>query len=138
AAPGGGAARRDDRRSGGVARRKARWRGRSRAVSQAHPPRSFAMRLYRLSYAALLLSLPVILAAQPVGKARYGGWGVDLKDMDTGVEAGDGFFRYVQVHLVKASGMESDKALAVDHYDVGVAIRVELRELLLHVGAAQT
>ena len=94
------------------------------------------MRLYRLSYAALLLSLPVILAAQPVGKARYGGWGVDLKDMDTGVKPGDDFFRYVEGHWLKTADIASDKARAGYNYDLPDATEIEVRDLVQQAGAA--
>jgi len=94
------------------------------------------MRLRRLSYAVLLLSLPVMLAAQPAAAPRYGPWGVDLKDMDTSVKPGDDFFRYVEGHWLKTAEIQSDKARAGYNYDLPDATEIEVRGLVEQAGAA--
>jgi endothelin-converting enzyme/putative endopeptidase len=48
-------------------------------------------------------------AAQPAGKARYGGWGVDLAARDLSVKPGDDFWRYANATWIRANPIPADR-----------------------------
>ncbi|HEV2867610.1 MAG TPA: M13 family metallopeptidase, partial [Allosphingosinicella sp.] len=48
-------------------------------------------------------------AAQAAGKARYGGWGVDLEGRDLAIKPGDDFYRYANAAWFRAHPIPADR-----------------------------
>ena len=96
------------------------------------------MRFRRLSYAALLLAMPTILAAQPAGKPRYGTWGVAIEDMDPRVKPGDDFFEFAEGTWLRNHPIPADKTGAGYNYELPDEIELEVRKMVEGVTAQPT
>ncbi len=64
-----------------------------------------------LAGAAPILAQPAATtpAAQPAGKARYGGWGVDLDARDPSIRPGQDFWRYANNRWFQANPIPADR-----------------------------
>src|SRR3954453_15756123 len=65
------------------------------------------------------------LAAAP----RYGGWGLELQDMDPSVKPGDGFFQYAEGTWLKNHPIPADKTAAGYNYDLPDEIELQVRKM---------
>ena len=66
------------------------------------------------------------IAAAP----RYGAWGLELKDMDTSVKPGDGFFEYAEGTWLKNHPIPADKTAAGYNYDLPDEIELQVRKMV--------
>src|SRR3954462_13908751 len=82
---------------------------------------------------AVALSVPA-LAAGP----RYGGWGLELQDMDPSVKPGDGFFRYAEGTWLKTHPIPADKTAAGYNYDLPDEIELQVRKMVEDAAAHPT
>ena len=88
------------------------------------------MRFCHLSFAALLVSVPVVLIAQPAGKPRYGTWGVATGDMDPKVKPGDDFFEFAEGTWLRNHPIPADKTGAGYNYELPDEIELEVRQMV--------
>lgn len=77
-----------------------------------------------------LSSLPALLAAQDAPKAHYGGWGVDLADMDRSVKPGDDFYAYAEGTWLRDHPIDADKVGAGYNYDLPDTAELQVRKIV--------
>src|SRR4029079_12145120 len=74
------------------------------------------------------------LAAGP----RYAPWGLELKDMDTSVKPGDGFFHYAEGTWLKSHPIPADKTAAGYNYDLPDEIELQVKKMVMDAAAHPT
>ena len=96
------------------------------------------MRRSALLAAGLLAAMPAFLVAQTAKHPRYGGWGLDLADMDRSVKPGDDFFAYVEGTWLKNHPIPADKVGAGYNYDLPDEIEGQVRTIVEQSAAHPT
>ena len=92
------------------------------------------MRFRYLLLAGTLAATAPALAAGP----RYAPWGLELKDMDTSVKPGDGFFQYAEGTWLKNHPIPADKTAAGYNYDLPDEIELQVRKMVEDAAANPT
>ena len=93
------------------------------------------MKFKTLSLAAASLLAVAIPAAAQTGKAAYGTWGVEMKDMDPSVKPGDDFFEYAEGSWLKNHPIPADKSRAGYNYELPDEIELQVRKMVEDVSA---
>src|SRR3954464_3246993 len=88
---------------------------------------------YLLLAGALTGAVPALAAAP-----RYGGWGLELKDMDRSVKPGDGFFQYAEGTWLKTHPIPADKSRAGYNYELPDEIEQQVKQMVESVTAKPT
>jgi len=88
---------------------------------------------YLLLAGALVGAVPALAAAP-----RYGGWGLELQDMDRSVKPGDGFFQYAEGTWLKNHPIPADKTAAGYNYDLPDEIELQVRKMVEDAAAHPT
>src|SRR4051794_40931416 len=84
------------------------------------------MQFRYLLLAGTLAGAVPALAAAP----RYGGWGLELQDMDPSVKPGDGFFQYAEGTWLKNHPIPADKTAAGYNYDLPDEIELQVKKMV--------
>src|SRR4051812_29845069 len=80
---------------------------------------------YLLLVGTLAGAVPALAAAP-----RYGGWGLELQDMDPSVKPGDGFFQYAEGTWLKNHPIPADKTAAGYNYDLPDEIELQVKKMV--------
>ncbi|HUP67666.1 MAG TPA: M13 family metallopeptidase N-terminal domain-containing protein, partial [Sphingomicrobium sp.] len=88
---------------------------------------------YLLLAGALAAAVPALAAAP-----RYAPWGLELKDMNTSVRPGDGFFEYAEGTWLKNHPIPADKTSAGYNYDLPDEIELQVRKMVEDAAANPT
>src|SRR4051812_8916250 len=88
---------------------------------------------YLLLAGALVGAVPALAAAP-----RYGGWGLELQDMDRSVKPGDDFFQYAEGTWLKNHPIPADKTAAGYNYDLPDEIELQVRKMVEDAAAHPT
>src|SRR3954464_13214472 len=88
---------------------------------------------YLLLAGALAGAVPALAAAP-----RYGGWGLELQDMDRSVKPGDDFFQYAEGTWLKNHPIPADKTAAGYNYDLPDEIELQVRKMVENAAANPT
>jgi putative endopeptidase len=92
------------------------------------------MQFRYLLLAGTLAGAVPALAAAP----RYGGWGLELQDMDPSVKPGDGFFQYAEGTWLKDHPIPADKTAAGYNYDLPDEIELQVKKMVEDAAAHPT
>src|SRR5256885_3460444 len=88
---------------------------------------------YLLLAGALVGAVPALAAAP-----RYGGWGLELQDMDRSVKPGDDFFQYAEGTWLKNHPIPADKTAAGYNYDLPDEIERQVKKMVEDAAAHPT
>src|SRR3982750_4362982 len=93
----------------------------------------------RFRHLVLLTALAAAAAAPALAAGpRYAPWGLELKDMDTSVKPGDGFFQYAEGTWLKTHPIPADKTAAGYNYDLPDEIELQVRKMVEDAAANPT